>query len=447
MMLRGAELGTEITQILEDCDRLALGVRIEDRTTQFAKLLTFDANLTQPIHRWFRFKEGFSQQLVAQLLIEFPPPSQRTVSLLDPFAGVGTSLLAAASTLDLIGIKSIKLRGIEVNPYIHFVAQTKLDWQRYDAVCFQRAAARATNGLRLPVAPEIPTLSTIANEQYIHRSDLMRMLELRDKVRVIAQGRPELRPLLLGIAAGAERIFNLRKDGRALRYVPREGSPNVDEEIERSWSEIAEDLQLNLPVTRADWRIVKGDGRRADHIFSNCFDYILFSPPYLNNIDYTEVYKIEQWLLGFLVTADQMVAQRRRTFRSHPSCLFPDYPDAELDNTNEILGSSFKRLLRYAGAHEPWRARLFSGYFADMLRTLRACHRRLKRGGRVFIIVGNSTHGSPERPIPVATDLWTAQLARHANLRLESILIGRFLPRRRTRWEAYRESIVVLSKR
>jgi DNA modification methylase len=30
------------------------------------------------------------------------------------------------------------------------------------------------------------------------------------------------------------------------------------------------------------------------------FDLILTSPPYPNNIDYSEVYKLELWLLGFI---------------------------------------------------------------------------------------------------------------------------------------------------
>jgi hypothetical protein len=41
-----------------------------------------------------------------------------------------------------------------------------------------------------------------------------------------------------------------------------------------------------------DVEVVKGDGRRPDEVYKRHFDIILFSPPYLNNIDYTEVYKI-----------------------------------------------------------------------------------------------------------------------------------------------------------
>jgi SAM-dependent methyltransferase len=411
------------------------------------KLLTFEPNLEAPVHRWYKFKEGFSGGLVDYLLTRYPPVSPRAVRLLDPFCGVGTSLLAAESALQSAGARQVSVRGVEVNPYMHFVTSTKLDWRRYDPVFMLRAADISTNGLRLKVAPVIPDLSTLNDPRLVRPAALKRLLELRDKLKVVAKGRAELRPLLLGVASAAERVFNVRKDGRALRFVPR-GHVNVDQEVERSWATIAEDLQRATPSNgAADSVVLRGDGRRADQLFdAEKFDVILFSPPYLNNIDYTEVYKIEQWLLGFLDSRPQMVAQRRRTFRSHPSCIFPEYKDAAFEKVARILGPRFRRLVDYASADEPWRRRLFLGYFSDMLRTLESCRRLLRPKGRIFVVLGNSVHGTPEKPIPVAADLWTAQLASAAGLRVESILIGRALARRRMNWDGCRESVLVFSK-
>jgi hypothetical protein len=330
---------------------------------------------------------------------------------------------------------------------MHFVSTTKLDWRRYDPAFLLRAAAVSTNGIGLRKKPPIPDLSTIKNARFIDSANLQRLLELREKIKIAAKGRAEVRPLLLGLAAGAERVFNLRKDGRALRFTPRQNGKTVDQEIEQVWDEIAEDLQVNAANGSVEWKLVRGDGRRVDRIFcKEKFDVILFSPPYLNNIDYTEVYKIEQWLLGFIDSSAEMVAQRKRTFRSHPSCIFPSYDDAKLEVAEEVLGPPFRRLLAYASHEKKWRHRLFCGYFADMLRTLAACRRRLNPNGRIFLIVGNSVHGTAARPIPVAVDLWTAKLAQVAGLSVESILVGRSLPRRRMDWDGFRESIIVMSK-
>jgi SAM-dependent methyltransferase len=437
---------SELAQILSDCKSLARGVRLEDQTAILAKLLTFEPNLDTPVHRWYKFKEGFSQGLVAYLLSQFPPNSAKTVRFLDPFCGVGTSLLSAETALDAAGVRQSAVRGVEVNPYMHFVTKTKMNWRRYDPVFMLRAADIAANGFRLRKRPQVPTLSTLNNTRFVDPNALRRILELRDKLILVAKGRTELQPLLLGLAAATERVFNLRKDGRALRFVARAGI-TVDEAVEQSWSTIAEDLQLNRISAGADWAVVRGDGRRSDLIFKGeQFDVILFSPPYLNNIDYTEVYKVEQWLLGFLNSGQQMTSQRRRTFRSHPSCTFPEYNDARFERVAKILGAPFCRLVEYASVDESWRRRLFLGYFSDMLRTLESCRRLLKPRGRIFLILGNSVHGTAERPIPIAADLWTAKLATAADLRVESILIGRRLPRRRMDWEGFRESVLVISR-
>lgn len=434
----------QLDDLLTDCDQLARGIPVEDWTKEIGKLLTFEPNLRTPVHRWYKFKEGFSPELVDLLLDEFAQIG-RSASFLDPFSGVATSLLAAGHSLRKLGAKVVRVRGVEVNPYMHFVGKTKLGWSRYDPVFLLRAAEIATNGMGLRARPELPKLSTIQDDRFVDRKDLQRLLELREKIKIVAKGKPEIRPLLLGLAAGSERVFNLRKDGRALRYTPRSNGKTVDQELSTVWSEIAEDLQTDIAPTTADWKLARGDGRRVDKIFGDeKFNVILFSPPYLNNIDYTEVYKVEQWLLGFLTSSAEMVAQRRKTFRSHPSCIFPEYVDAQGEEVLKLLGAPFRRLLAYASADQKWRRRVFTGYFADMLRTLRSCRRLLKPEGRVMVVVGNSVHGTAERPTPVATDLWIAKLAAAAGFRVQTLLVGRHLARRRMEWDGFRESVIVM---
>lgn len=267
----------ELCDVLEDAEQLAGGVHIENRTHELKALLKFEPNLKEPIHRWFRFKEAFSSLLVTKLLREYCGCRRGSVAFLDPFCGVGTSLLAAEETFHLLGVKNILLRGIEVNPYIHFVAAAKLAWDRYSPAIIRRAAAASMNGLLLPQRPSRPTLSTMQNQAYIQTNDLDELLELRDKIRLVTKGRLEQRPLLVGFAAAAESAFNLRKDGRALRYQLRDGKASVQDEVERRWSEIVEDLQLGRHRLPLDYRVDRGDGRRADKLYrGQRFDVILF---------------------------------------------------------------------------------------------------------------------------------------------------------------------------
>jgi hypothetical protein len=54
---------------------------------------TFTDNMKLPVHRWFRYSAGFSADWVKQLIDN--KIKNRHFALLDPFAGSGTTLLAA----------------------------------------------------------------------------------------------------------------------------------------------------------------------------------------------------------------------------------------------------------------------------------------------------------------------------------------------------------------
>src|SRR5262245_10258805 len=110
----------KLEDLLQDCRELAKGLKIEDRTKDIGNHVTFEPNLSRPIHRWYKFKEGFSEELVRKLLSEFRPVPKSKTSFLDPFSGVGTSMLAAQAVFAELGVANVKLRGIEINPYMHF---------------------------------------------------------------------------------------------------------------------------------------------------------------------------------------------------------------------------------------------------------------------------------------------------------------------------------------
>lgn len=70
-------------------------------------LVSFQANKTRPIYRWYKYKEAFSAGLVEFLLHKFRV--QRGI-ILDPFAGSGTALFAASEMgLDADGIELLPI--------------------------------------------------------------------------------------------------------------------------------------------------------------------------------------------------------------------------------------------------------------------------------------------------------------------------------------------------
>ena len=104
----------------------------------FAALVVPNGNGSAAGHRWFKYKEAFSSELLSSVLARLrTDQSARAIRMLDPYCGVGTSLLSA----QLLDAK-IESFGIECNPFSAFVARTKLSWHLMDAVKIRWLAAK-----------------------------------------------------------------------------------------------------------------------------------------------------------------------------------------------------------------------------------------------------------------------------------------------------------------
>ncbi len=83
----------------------------------------FALNRIVPIHRWVPWIAGYSQAFAADAINKFAEGPGKLV--LDPFAGVGTTLIEA----DWVGHRAV---GFEINPYAAFAAKLKLSAHRLD---------------------------------------------------------------------------------------------------------------------------------------------------------------------------------------------------------------------------------------------------------------------------------------------------------------------------
>ncbi|HLA37964.1 MAG TPA: DNA methyltransferase, partial [Candidatus Brocadiales bacterium] len=84
------------------------------------QLVSFQANKTRASYRWFKYKEAFSAALVEYLLGQYGIASGK---VLDPFAGIGTTLFAASD----IGMDA---DGIELLPIGQQIIDTRLCLER-----------------------------------------------------------------------------------------------------------------------------------------------------------------------------------------------------------------------------------------------------------------------------------------------------------------------------
>jgi hypothetical protein len=179
-------------------------------------------------------------------------------------------------------------------------------------------------------------------------------------------------------------------------------------------------------------------------------DLALFSPPYPNNIDYTEVYKLELWALGLVDNDRAFARQRRRTLRSHGSLKWDEayeYQSAPyasiVDDLMRPVVDAIPKGDRYTNA----RRQLVMGYADDMLRVAIKIAHVLRPRGVAACVVGNSLHGHPGKQLLIAADLLIARLFELVGLEVTRIEIAR-RPRRRASCSRYlRESIVFARRR
>ena len=269
----------------------------------------------------------------------------------------------------------------------------------------------------------------------------------------------EREALKLGLASVIEPVSRIRRDGRALRIVEKQRIV-FREALANRWSTIADDVEVLQKAHRKPHpaKILIGDGRQPETvgIANGSIDLIVTSPPYPNNIDYNEVYKLELWFLGYAKTAEEFLALRRATFRSHPTCSPVVSQDDNLDEKfcqllnngpfAELMGTVIRRVEKIEKADRRGRSKVLLGYVHDTWKSLQAHYRSLRRGGRAIYVVGNSLHGGSENPYLVPTDLIFAKLAQGIGFKVEELIIARGLQRRLAGNHFLRDTVVVLRK-
>ena len=421
-----------------------------------AALVVPNGNSRAAVHRWFRMKEAYSCELVQSVLATIEVDADRTLNACDPFAGSGTTGVSLAQAVAMGRLRGAAFTGLETNPFLHLVSQAKLSALVDPPADFARLAQRVGAMVKRRVvdpAP-IPELSTFANPRFFPPEALSVLLTLKTAIEAeAADGATDGAVALARICLGAivEPCSRLRRDGRALRYEPDKPLAPPLTAFLAKVAEVEEDLAG--PAAGFEATVHERDARQAEDALKDAdpFSLVLFSPPYPNNIDYTEVYKLEAWLLGLYNDQDAFRSQRRRTLRSHASLDFGESPvglspqdRAKVDTLVEPLLNAVQSASRYSAS----RQRTIRGYAYDMLETLRGVARACRDDAHLVYVVGNSLHGGrDEVAVLIAADLIIAQLAEIAGFSIDRIEVARTPVRRATVSPFLRESVVFARRR
>lgn len=418
----------------------------ETSTGDYASLVVPTGNADQPFHGWFHFKEAFSHELLHRVLKDVQLDGAKHVSVFEPFAGAGTMAASLGLLVDAGDLETASYSGYEANPFLHLLSSTKLralQEQQHAVVETAHAVAVRASSSKQHVA--VPGLSTFEGASF-DTDTLQELLRLRDAIEAVESPDLVRDVLRVCLAATVEPASSLRKDGRALRRTagPRTTDPTawfltlatrVADDVAAAGASVAGTVSL-------------GDVRACSIAGPADVDLSLFSPPYPNNIDYTEVYKLEAWFLGLIKDRDDFRSRRIATLRSHGSLRWAD----DYAFTNSVDAAEVEALVDPilkaipAGRYESSRRQLVLGYADDMLTTLRVVGARLRPGGQMVCIVGNSLHGSGDATLLVAADLLIARLSELVGLRVDRLEVARVPTRRSHSSRFLRETAIFASK-
>jgi len=399
--------------------------------------------LTLPRHRWYAFKEGFSDALVREAVSHLGP-KRRPLDILDPFAGSGTTLVTSCQL-------SHRVTGIEVNPFLAFAARAKTVRRHATAVTMRRKLGRIQNGARHERPSALEGQSTFSEarglSKWLFNRSVLRGFSALDQLLLEEKLGS---PFRLALLASLMDCCNAKRDGKCLRYKKewqRQGYNSAD--LFRAFRErseiIAKDL-VSAPLAETAVDIIRGDARlELKKLPARSIDLTVTSPPYLNSLDYSDVYRPELFVGGFVATNHELRRIRLRTIRSHAQVAWTP--------ANDIVSDLMRPILKRLGKAKLWSNRLpdmVQSYFADMDVILAELARVARPSGEAWIVVSTSAYGGVHIPV----DLILADIASTHNWRLQGIHVLRDMRAAGQHW-AYleagappplRESLLILKR-
>ena len=262
---------------------------------------TFVDNMRLPVHRWIRYSAGFSAEWAQSVIRDAGDRSATRV--FDPFAGSGTTLLAA----EQLGVESC---GLEAQPFVARMAEAKLAW-RSDPEAF-RSLAKQIKTVAGSVTTELDEYPKLIRECY--DDETLSVLDgLRRAVIELDDGSPSAKLTWLALtgilrkcshAGTAQWQYVLPKKSKSAPQTPDVAFDNLSRTIYRDMLDFAD-------RTGPAARLIQGDARTCEGVPDGFANLVVTSPPYPNNFDYADATRLEMSFFGELRSWSELQAKVR----------------------------------------------------------------------------------------------------------------------------------------
>jgi len=424
--------GTVGKHMAPDADAVALcaseGYKECRRPPSFSDPAFYN-NKSQHIHRWAPWIAGFSKDFVRDSINEFIPQGG---TVLDPFAGVGTTLVESM----LSGNDSV---GFEINPYAHFVSETKTRAVFVDADAFGKeirrfegfyracagadytAKSAAPEGFRSKVEFYSPNVlkKVLILQDFIHQieaRDIAAMFRLAFSSTMVRYSNYSYEPSLgTRRGSGKEDILDFDVGGLIVQKL-------TECQVDVAW--VQERMRRDkIPRTEV---IHDSFFNYASHIGGGSIDMVITSPPYLNNYHYNRNTRPQLYWLGFVSSPAEMKGLEESNFGTYwQTARDKDRIDLAFKLDGSSIGGcldEIRAMNPHKGSYggEGW-ANYAAAYFNDCYKLSQGIAHSLKGGSTALVVIGNSI----VQGVHIPTDVYFSQIAESVGLEAVKIHIPR----------------------
>jgi DNA modification methylase len=404
-------------------------------------------NKKLPIHRWVTWIAGFSATFTGDIIGRYLPNPRSDSIILDPFAGVGTTLVEAFTR----GINTV---GFEINPFAALVSSVKLESAMVDLEMLKSAIFDYESFMD-PIERRIDQIATIDGRNL----DLYSIPKPRTKAPINFKSRipffsvPVERKVLFtfdfinGLRNEViQRIFRMVFGAVMVTFSnysyepslgsrPAAGKSLVDNAcvsqiMARKLREVLTDItQLQHAVKalkKLPWAAVYQQSffDALERIERGSVDLVITSPPYLNNYHYVRNTRPHLFWLNFVSQPKELQRLELGNYgkfwqtvrEQEPIKLVFDLP--ALQEVIDYVGELKQEKGVYGG--RGW-ANYIATYFNDTYRCITVLKEVLKPQGTAVIVVGNSVIQGVE----IKVDEFFSQIAVLHDLEIEGIYIIR----------------------
>jgi hypothetical protein len=389
---------------------------------------SFAKNKNLPLHRWVPWIAGFSADFVEDAIQTYLPKRNRECWVLDPFAGVGTTLVESY-------LGGLNVVGFEINPYAALATKIKLNAMRISVhdltariVAFERFMEKAETG-RLKRDPHSQAPTGFSGRTELFNAKVQRkVLYALDFISSIEDS--TLRDIFrLGLGSVMVSFSNYSYEPSLTRRAAVGKTPIKDANVGLSLS-----AKLHLMLEDIGW--VQGHMKTLEYrprakvfsksIFSalecteqrNFIDLLVTSPPYLNNYHYPRNTRPQLHWLGFTSGTGYNGARENESFGKFWQTVRDSEPvqlDFEMRELTAIVEAIRKRNADNGCYGGPGWANYVATYFNDTYKFCQVLSHLLKPKAVSIIVLGNSII----QGIEVKTDYFFGKIGELAGLKFE----------------------------